>query len=131
MLLDKNDSTLMFRKSSAYPRRHRSVFFMAATFCLILAGGYIAFRTSSLFRALGIDIEKPVEGEFVRGDAVSIRGSTEPNSRLTINGYEAFSGDDGRFDLELPMQKGFNILDIRAKNRLGKEARIVRRVVVE
>jgi len=128
---DKNDSTLIFRAPSAYSRRHRSIFFMGAIFCLILASGYIAFRTSSLFRALGIDVEKPIEGELIQGDAVSIQGSTEPNSRLTINGYEAFSGEDGRFDLELPMQKGFNILDIRAKNRLGKEARVVRRVVVE
>lgn len=131
MLPDKNDSTFMLWQTTSYPRRHKSAFFMTTVFCLILVSGYIIFRTSTLFRALGINVTQPIEGELIHGDAVAVKGLTDPHSRLTINGYEAFSGDDGVFDVELPMQKGFNILDIRVQNRLGKEARVVRRVVVE
>lgn len=115
----------------AYPRRHRSAYLMATFFLLIVAGGYIAFRSSSIFLTPDLVLDEPQDWAFIHGQRVEIRGVTESKTRLTINGYEVYSGSDGLFRVELPIQSGFHTIEVRVKNRIGNEARVVRHIVVE
>lgn len=116
---------------SAYPPRHRGVYRMSSLFIALLAFGYIAFQASAIFITPELLVRSPIDGAQIHSDSVAVQGSTQESVLLTVNGYETYSNDKGEFDLSLPMQKGFHTLDIRVKNRIGKESRVVRHIVVE
>ncbi len=127
---NKKDFSFVVPKASI-PPRHKSGYFMSVIFFLLLVGGYIVFRSSTIFTNPRLAIDEPKEGALIQGQFVMIRGTTDPKTRMTVNNYETFSNDDGKFDLALPFPKGYNIVDIRVKNRIGKEAQVVRHIVVE
>ena len=123
----------LYRSKSyhAYPKRHRGTAIMALLFISVLGFGYIGYRSSSIFLVPDLTVTEPQHGSLIQGKSVQIQGETEPGMRVTINGYEVLSEDSGDFAVELPVQKGFHILDIRVKNRVGKESKIVRHITVE
>lgn len=127
----KKENDILFRAPEPYPKRHRGAYLMSIFFLLLLGAGYIGFRTSSIYRAPSIYVNEPPDGALLKGDFVRINGTTQPNSRMTINGFETFSDEEGKFGVELPFEKGFNVLDIRARNKIGKEAKVVRHIVVD
>jgi hypothetical protein len=130
-MLPKGEKDFSFIVRRGYPVRHKSTYIMVIVFLLIVAGGYIIFHSSSIYLGPALVLNEPRDGAAIRGENVKIQGKIEPKTRLTINGYETLSGDDGIFNLELPFQKGFHTLEVKTKNRIGKEARVVRHIVVE
>jgi len=132
MSLNIRQPDYLFRDgASRYPVRHKSAAVMVTFFIGILAVGYSIFHSSSIFAVPDLYLTEPADGAIIHAERVAVSGETEPKSRLEINGYEIFSDDDGAFHVELPLHAGIQILDIRVKNRIGKEARVVRRIVVE
>ncbi|MEK7631117.1 MAG: hypothetical protein AAB417_03775 [Patescibacteria group bacterium] len=132
MSLNIRQPDYLFRDGvSRYPLRHKSAAVMIAFFIGILGVGYILFHSSTFFSVPDLYVLEPADGALVRADSVAIAGETDPKSRIEVNGYEVFSDDVGDFRLELPVQKGIHILDIRVKNRIGREAKVVRHIVVE
>jgi len=121
----------MFKSPMNFPRRHKGTYVMSVFFVFIMVLGYIGYRTSSLYRVPDLSLDEPQDGALLRGTMVAIRGKTEPSSQMTINDYSIFSDKSGKFSVELPFQKGYHVLDVRVHNRLGKETRISRHIVVE
>lgn len=123
---------ILFRAPSVqYPPRHKNPAFMAVAFLVLVASGYILLHSSSIFATPELVVEEPEDGAHVAMGEIEVYGSTEPKTRVSINGYEVLSDDDGLFMASLSFQRGYQILDIRVKNRVGKEAKVVRRIVVE
>ncbi|MEK7576899.1 MAG: hypothetical protein AAB482_04385 [Patescibacteria group bacterium] len=131
MFLKKNEHDILFAVPKAYPKRHKSAYLMATIFLIILGVGYISFRTSAIFIVPELIVGEPADGAAIHDESVKVRGTTESKARLTVNGYEAYSNEQGAFELLLPFQKGFHTIDVRVKNRIGKESRVVRHIVVE
>ncbi|MSR76191.1 MAG: hypothetical protein EXS68_01195 [Candidatus Ryanbacteria bacterium] len=132
MSLNIRQPDYLFRDgASRYPARHKSAVVMIAFFIGILGVGYILFHSSTIFAVPDLYVTEPADGALVRADKVMIAGETDPKSRVEVNGYEVFSDDNGDFRVELPLQRGIHILDIRVKNRIGKEAKVVRHIIVE
>lgn len=130
-MLSNTTNDTFFQPTSQYPRRHRGVYIMSMLLITLFAGGYILFRAAGMYRPPEIMIDEPKDGALLSNRMVIIKGSTDPNSELSINNYQAFSDTEGNFIAELPFLSGFNIIDVRAKNRLGREGRVVLRVVVK
>ena len=114
-----------------YPMRHKSAIVMVAFFVSILGLGYILFHSSTILAMPDLYVSEPADGAIARAGLVAIAGETDPKSRVEINGYEIFSDDGGSFRVELPLRAGLHILDIRVKNRIGKETKVVRHIIVE
>lgn len=76
-------------------------------------------------------LEEPRDGERIMGSVVHIRGTTEKESQLTVNGRELTIDEIGIFEEEIELPLGTNTLDFRVKNRFGKETSTVRHIVVE
>ncbi len=89
------------------------------------------FRLSTFFAGPTLELMEPTDGANIRGGFLAIKGMAEPKTRVTINGYEVVSDDNGHFSVDLPIAAGFQIVDVRVKNRVGQETRVVRKVVVE
>jgi hypothetical protein len=131
MPLNPAKTDILFARRPPYPLRHRSVYVMIFFFLLIIMGGYIFFKSSTLFAVPALTLETPSDGAYIQKTEVLFRGVTEAKTKVSINGYEVMSNDHGAFEVSLPFQHGFHTIDIRARNRLGREARIVHHIVVE
>lgn len=65
---------------------------------------------------------------------LQLRGSTEPDAFLFLNGQPWALQPQGRFEARVPLRKGLNRLELRAVARDGRESRLtleVRRLAVD
>ncbi len=132
MSLDVRQPDYLFRDgASGYPARHKSAVVMIVFFAGIVCVGYILFHSASIFAMPDLYVAEPIDGALMRAGKIAISGETDPKSRVEVNGYEVLSDDSGDFRVELPLRSGTHILDIRVKNRIGKEAKVVRHIIVE
>ncbi|MDP3778581.1 MAG: helix-turn-helix domain-containing protein [bacterium] len=76
-------------------------------------------------------IDEPHAGSVFDTPIVHVRGSTEKESQLTVNGREITMNGDGVFDEEIELPAGVNSLSFLVQNRFGKISQETRYVVVK
>ena len=81
-------------------------------------------------RELYVDRDAPIlrmsqdyEGIAVKGNKITVSGSTVDAAQVLINGEAATLGADGLFSKELTLQPGENTVTVSALDSLGNEAR--------
>lgn len=60
-----------------------------------------------------------------------VAGEVEPTAKLTINGQIVYVEKDGKFQQEINLSQGLNVIKIEAANRLGKKNSVIRQVVLK
>ncbi|GEM_PF-5895541 len=98
---------------------------------IFLVGAYFAYQTSDAMRPPELEIAQPADGATLDGPVVVVEGFVTPGIRLTVYGVEAYSGNDGRFYVELLLPAGLHVIGISAENRFGKTSSLERRIVVK
>ena len=76
-------------------------------------------------------IDEPKKSTIMETPIVRIRGSTEKESQLTVNGRGITMNGEGIFDEEIELMVGMNVLHFFITNRFGKSAEETRYVVVK
>ena len=109
-------------------RPHHHVL-MIGGLLLILLGGYVLFQGRDLFFGPHLSLVEPRNGALIEG-SVTVRGKTDPLTKVFINEFESVSDEEGNFEEELPFAQGFHVVEVVTKNRFNKEARVVRQIVV-
>lgn len=105
--------------------------FVLAVGGVVLAGvvGFFAYEFKFL-RAPDLEVRSPSRDIVATSDIVDIRGRSDPDADLTMNGRPLYSGETGEFAERAYLVKGVNRLDFEAKNRYGKTTRLMRYIVV-
>lgn len=93
---------------------------------LLLSTQFIHFVSTPTIR-----LDEPRDQEVLEKPTARIKGKTEKESQLTVNGREITIDSSGNFDEEIELAAGLNALEFLAKNRFGKEAKAVRYVLVK
>lgn len=75
-------------------------------------------------------LQEPMDQFVVESPLVQVKGATEKESQLTVNGREVTIDGAGNFDARIDLQPGVNTLEFLVKNRFGKETRVMRSGVV-
>lgn len=83
--------------------------------------GYIIFEVNQFSKPPLLSISSPSLEGIVKADKVIVSGTTDPGSELFINSNIIALSRDGSFSQEIKLTLGINIIEVRAKNRLGKE----------
>lgn len=76
-------------------------------------------------------LNAPADQFVADSPLVHVKGTTEKESQLTVNGREVTIDGAGNFDTQVDLQPGVNVLEFLVKNRFGKETRITRAGVVK
>ena len=77
---------------------------------------------------LPLDIQPFVQ----RGHMIEVRGKTEPNARVMVNGVEVPSQPDGSFSyFSSPLPTGENVITITAQNSKGGVRTLQKKVIIE
>jgi hypothetical protein len=75
-------------------------------------------------------IDEPQTQTITDIPIVRVKGITEKESQLTVNGREITMNGDGAFDEEIELASGVNVLHFFVKNRFGKSSEATKYVVV-
>lgn len=104
--------------------------FLSFLSLLLLFFGYLYREYRTFARPPLLIIEEPAENALLESQDLEIRGRTDKESLLTLNGQIVLLSQDGYFRQEITLPPGLNTLTFVAKNKLGKERKVVRTVRV-
>ena len=96
---------------------------------VIALAAFLVFLGIQLMHFTGaprLALQEPVDEFAVDMPFVRVKGATEKESQLTVNGREVTIDGAGNFDAEIDLQPGVNILEFLVRNRFGKETRVTR-----
>ncbi len=100
-------------------------------FLLLFLFGFILFQYRYALINPPLLVESPKDGIVVSGKEIVVKGRTDANATVTINGEAVTVLSDGTFAKRLSLFPGDTVVEIAAKHRLGKEATTLRRVTVQ
>jgi len=92
--------------------------------------GYIIYQYRSFAGAPILIIDEPRADLTVSDPLFNVVGRTDPDATVSLNGQEIATGERGTFSAHITLAEGVNTLNFIAKNKLGKENKITRTVVV-
>ncbi len=77
-----------------------------------------------------LEISEPEDNKEIKGGdkKVLVRGNTDPENELTINGFRVILSPDGTFSSEISLAEGDNTITIAAVNKVGNSTSIEKRV---
>ncbi len=120
----------MIRRSTSHryiTQRNFKIAVVVAGAALII--GFFTYQFKFL-RAPALKVSLPDTDITVESDFFDVRGRTDPDADLTLNGRPLYSGETGEFTERIYLVPGVNRLDFEAKNRYGKTATLIRYIVV-
>ena len=106
---------------------------VAGGIALVVAGAaalVVGMQVRNFIGKPTLVIDEPQDRAVVEKPAIQVRGHTERESRLTVNGREITIDEQGGFVQQIELAPGLNELEFRAENRFGKESKAMRYVVV-
>ncbi|MCL4353427.1 helix-turn-helix domain-containing protein [Patescibacteria group bacterium] len=93
----------------------------SVVFVFVLAViGYVLFQYRAFVIGPYLDVYSPKEGQVI-GKSIIVKGKTDPNASLFINGRPVPVGQDGTFQKEIRAFPGNETIDIVSENHFGKK----------
>ncbi|MFO0702353.1 MAG: helix-turn-helix domain-containing protein [Candidatus Andersenbacteria bacterium] len=89
---------------------------------------YLILSVANLTRAPQLSLEEPTSDRVVTDSSLVVVGQTTSGATLSINDQPVHVSEDGHFRETLNLQQGLNEVVLAARNKLGRETRIVRRI---
>jgi len=93
--------------------------------------GYLGLQVKKIIEPPSLNLFSPVNGMITDESNLQIRGQTDREVKVTINGKEIKNSEQGVFDETLPLSPGVNTLVISAEKKHGKTTSETRYVVLE
>jgi hypothetical protein len=129
-MVDRFSSTYL--KDTKQRRQVRSIFqIIVGSTLVVLFGGYLFYQTYDWILGPELIVSSPTDGQTFAESAVHISGNAIRTHELTVNGIKIYADQSGNFSEELLLAPGIHTLEIIATNRLGKEQRVARQIVVK
>ncbi len=92
---------------------------------------YLFFQYLYFTNAPGLTITEPIRDFKTAENITSVSGHTNKDATLKINGQAINLTEEGSFSTVITLLDGVNILNFAAKNKLGKETRVARTIILE
>ncbi|OGH79265.1 MAG: hypothetical protein A2469_04495 [Candidatus Magasanikbacteria bacterium RIFOXYC2_FULL_40_16] len=114
------------KKFQNLPSFLRLAFILVIVFTLV---GYIGWQIQTLLKPPELILFSPENGLVTTNYELVIRGQTNQESKISINGLEISSKGDGQFEETITLSPGVNTINITAKKKHGKTTELVRYVI--
>lgn len=130
------NSVRPLEKNGAYAQKiftltPRKIGIGAASASLVLVVGFWGMRLAAFAAPPALRLEEPQDLAGYESFLVVVRGRTEKESRLTVNGRELTLDELGSFDEKIELPPGVHELRFVSQNRFGKEQSVIRNIFVK
>jgi hypothetical protein len=92
-----------------------------ALLALVLAA-YILFQARFLILGPRVWIDSPADGAVVAEPVATISGRAENAAWISLNGNQIYTDQEGLWSEKLPLSEGPSIMEVRVRDRFGREA---------
>ena len=131
--LDKDSASKAKKKKpiniSSFVFTPQKIIIVAVTILALLGLFFLYREVDSFASAPSLVILSPSDNSEVKDNSVYVKGVTEKDAALFINGQPILVGDDGAFGEDLTLQSGLNTISVKSVNKFKKEA--VKNIVVK
>lgn len=107
----------------------KKIAIFSSTLFLVLIFAYLWYQYDVFVGPPTLVLLDPKQDIEVRSPEIKIKGNTDSDVSLTINGQDVYVNQDGLFDSTINLTAGINAIEIRARNRRGEETTIVRQIL--
>ena len=97
----------------------RFVLILLSVFIVVV---YIRRNTYNLVQGPVLKIEEPRNGASYREPLINIMGTVKNSAFISINGRQVFVDQKNRINEKLLLLPGYNIIEIKTKDRFGKKS---------
>lgn len=111
-----------------FPRIVRAVLIVMVVLAGLL---YIAFYFNNLISPPNLKIIYPTVNQTTNENPITVKGETEPETEVYINGSTVLIEDNGYFEKEINLKQGLNKIIIEAKQRYSRTNTKTRQIKLE
>lgn len=98
----------------------------------LMVVSYLIWNANQLIGVPYLQINNPSENTTIVSYPVfMIDGKTDVSNKLTINNEQIYIDKDGQFKKKYDLQSGLNNFEIVAKKFLGREMKIIKKIIYE
>lgn len=90
---------------------------------------YLGISLRGTFSAPMLNLETPLDNSVSAEQTLLVKGITNPETRVQINGREVISNFKGLFEEPIILNPGLNVIVVRAIKRYGHSTTLVRNVI--
>lgn len=119
------------RKVFAFFLNPQFIKYAGSGIVIILLLVYIGWGVNRIFTPPELLISEPINSLITDDRQVWVKGETEKEVLLTINGQEVISDRQGYFENQIDLQKGLNVIKITAQKKHSKENVQYLQIIVE
>lgn len=138
---EKECGTCDFTKNARLPRaRTRTWQFIVASrfvqvfvICALAIAVtlYLGYELRAIISAPELTVFEPQDGYTTQDALIKVTGVTETEGRVKVNGADVLLSQNGRFETEVALERGLNVITIESSKRYSHPAIEYRRVVLE
>ena len=92
---------------------------------------YGLFKAENFLLGPKIVIESPKNGQVFTFSDIEISGQASNISLFYLNGRQIFTDKEGRFKESLLLARGYNIIELKAKDKFNREIKEIRELVLK
>jgi len=92
---------------------------------------YGLFKAENFLLGPKIIIEAPLNGQVFTAPDIEVSGRANNISLFYLNGRQIFTDKEGNFKESLLLAKGYNIIEVKAKDKFNREIRELRELVLK
>ncbi|MCR4283751.1 MAG: hypothetical protein NUV64_00330 [Parcubacteria group bacterium] len=89
----------------------------------IIVAGYSYYEVKDFITGPKIEITSPKNGEVINQSFIEVQGTTKNISKLFLNDRQIFTDEKGIFNEELLLSLGYNIIEVKARDRFERETK--------
>ncbi len=103
----------------------------SVTFLALFIIGYLTFQVQYIVKPPSLELFAPLDGVIAKTSNIEVRGKTDKEVKITINGKEIAHDEQGTFQESMNLNQGVNTLIISATNKHGKSTTFTRFVIAQ
>jgi hypothetical protein len=132
--LDCHSETKMFsrkvinNKTLIVPRIFKNLAIMGV---VLVCFAYLFNKFENIAKPPSLQVVYPVENLITAERNIDIKGVTEAETQVTINGNQVLSDNKGNFNKVINLRGGMNTITIKARKKFGNEMTVVKQVLVK
>lgn len=90
---------------------------------------YLGWEFSGFSAPPVLSLVTPQDNERIDSDVLVVSGESDKEAQVFINSQEVFVDQQGNFQEQIVLSEGLNTIEIVARNKLGRERKIVRNIL--
>lgn len=98
---------------------------------LVVMFGYLGFQYYRFVSPPNLKVESPRQSQEIKGNSVLVFGTTDADSKITVNNQPVLVDDNGKFSVSIDIVPETKQIVIKAISRSGKETIVSRTIKIQ